>query len=212
MVVVAVGAVAAVLLLRPAEHGGTGDDRGSARVSLDPVPHPRVEIPFVRGSSQAEPDTTTAIWRLVDEASTVVQPPYPSEWSEAGRALVDVSTAAAAASGWRVGDRVSMQLPQGPAFEGSIDRIDEGPGYSRAALGFAASADGTPRRFVVTVGPTRVFAYLDTAEGPYELVADTRSGWLLPSSSMLAGFDYSRPDYIVPQRPADVDEPEPDGP
>ena len=134
------------------------------------------------------------------------QPPYPSEWSEVGRALVDVSAAAAAASAWRVGDRVSMQLPQRPAYEGSIDRIDEGPGYSRAARGLATAADGTPRRFVVTVGPTRVFAYLDTAEGPYELVADTRSGWLLPSASMLAGFDYSKPDYIIPQPPADVDE------
>ena len=51
----------------------------------------------------------------------------------------------------------------------------------------------------MTVGPTRVFAYVDTPLGPYELVGDTRLGWLLPTSSMLAGWDYQKPDYIVPE-------------
>lgn len=189
------------------EYNRLHDDHDElASVSLDPVPQPRVESPFGRRPRQAEPDPPTPLWRLVDGASAVSRPPYPSEWSEAGRALVDVSAAAAAASAWQVGDRVSMQLPQGPPYEGRIDRIDEWPGHSRAVRGLATAAGGPPRRFVVTVGPARVFAYLDTAEGPYELVADTRSGWLLPSSSMIAGFDYSKPDYIIPQRSADVDE------
>ena len=71
---------------------------------------------------------------------------------------------------------------------------------SATARGMAVAADGIPRRFVVTVGPTRVLAYIDTAEGSYELVADTRLGWLVPTSSMLAGFDYRKPDYVVPER------------
>ena len=130
------------------------------------------------------------------------------EWSEDGRTLVDVSVAAGAASGWRVGDRVSIELPQlGISHEGAIERIEEGMGYSRSARGWAIGADGRPRRFVVTVGPTRVFAYIDTVEGPYELVADTRLGWLLPSSSMLAGIDFSKPDYIIPEPAADPEGP-----
>ncbi|MCZ0953513.1 MAG: hypothetical protein OXJ56_13160 [Rhodospirillaceae bacterium] len=137
-----------------------------------------------------------------------VKPPYPTDWSETGRSLVDVSGAARTASAWRVGDRVSMQLPWlRVSYEGGIERIDEGLGYSRSARGWATGADGRERRFVVTVGPTRVFAYLDTAQGPYELVADTRLGWLLPSSSMLAGIDFGEPDYIIPGPPGDPDGP-----
>ena len=124
--------------------------------------------------------------------------------------LVDVSDTAAGASAWQVGDSIAMQLTRsGPPHRGSIERVDEGPGYSRSARGMAVAADGTPRRFVITVGPTRVLAYIDTPEGPYELIADTRFGWLVPSSSMLAGFDYSKPDYIVPERWPETERPPP---
>ncbi len=121
-----------------------------------------------------------------------------------------MSHAAAGASAWKVGDNIAMPMTRaGPSLQGSIERIEEGPDFSRSALGMAAAADGTPRRFVVTVGPTRVLAYIDTAEGPYELVADTRLGWLVPTSSMLAGFDYSKPDYIIPERWPGPEEPPP---
>lgn len=52
----------------------------------------------------------------------------------------------------------------------------------------------------MTVGPQSVFAYIDTPRGPYELVGDNRLGWLLPTSSMLAGWDFSEPDYLLPER------------
>ncbi len=150
----------------------------------------------------AEP--SMPLWRVVDEDAAAFKPPYPADWSEAGRALVDVSATARAASAWQVGDRVSMQLPQlGASYEGGIERIDEGLGYSRSARGWATGAAGRERRFVVTVGPTRVLAYLDTAGGSYEVIAGTRLGWLLPSSNMLAGFDFSKPDYILPKIPED---------
>lgn len=58
-------------------------------------------------------------------------------------------------------------------------------------------ADGRRRRVVVTVGPGRTFAYVDTAGGPYELVGDGKWGWLLPSSSMMAGVDFAEPDYVL---------------
>ena len=126
-------------------------------------------------------------------------PGYPGEWSTAGRVLVDVSGVVAAAPMWQVGDRLSIELPQlGANYESVIDRIDEGLGRSRSVRGLMAGNDGRSRRFVVTVGPGRVFAYIDTAEGPYELTANDRLGWLLPSSSMMAGFDASEPDYWLP--------------
>ena len=112
--------------------------------------------------------------------------------------LVDVTAAAAAAHGWRAGDRVTVDVPQlGVRYEAEIDRISDGPGRSRAARGLAMDADGRKRRIVVTVGPGRVLAYVDTLRGPYELVGDGRLAWLLPTSGMMAGVDFSKPDYFV---------------
>ncbi|MDE2816084.1 MAG: hypothetical protein OXK81_05210 [Chloroflexota bacterium] len=163
-------------------------------------------------SAGGEPTLTPAaqpsipLWRVVDENAAPYKPPYPADWSEAGRSLVDVSGAASAANAWREGDRVSMLLPQvGASYEGGIDRIYEALGHSRSARGWTIGDDGRKRRFVVTVGPTRVFAYVDTAEGSYELVADTRLGWLLPTSSMLAGIDgidFREHRHIVPGDPS----------
>ena len=111
-----------------------------------------------------------------------------------------VAGASAAAQGWQVGDRLVIPLPQtGETYRPVIDEIDDGPGNSRAALGKMLDDNGHPRRIVVTVGPASMFAYIDTPEGAYELVAGKEYGWLLPTSSMMAGFDFSEPDYILPE-------------
>ena len=150
----------------------------------------------------SRPRRAATLWRTLDERTVDVKPPFDDGWSKAGRILVDVSEAATAARTWRTGDRVGFEIPQlGERFEAPIDRIDRGPGYASAARGLATDANGNRRRFVVTVGPGRVFAYVDTAGGPYELVGNDRMAWLLPSSSMLAGFDFSKPDYILPDAP-----------
>ena len=106
------------------------------------------------------------------------------------------------APAWRVGDRVGIEVPQlGERFESIIDRIDEGAdGRSRSARGVIAGDDGLRRRFVVTVGPMHVFAYIDTTNGPFELVGNNRLGWLLPTSSLMAGWDFSDPDYFISRR------------
>ena len=207
---VVVGAVMAALVIGAVLIWGTSERDAPAPPiashSADPHSAPPLPGDELAWTQTAAP--SMRLWRVVDEHAAAVKPSYPADWSEAGRALVDVSDAAATAIGWQVGDRVSMLLPQlGASYEGGIERIDEGLGYSRSARGWATGADGRERRFVVTVGPTRVFAYIDTVEGPYELVADTRLGWLLPSSSMLAGIDFNEPDYIIPERPS-----EPEGP
>ena len=142
-----------------------------------------------------------SLWKPADERTAERLPPFAAEWSEEGRMLVDVSGAMAAAPNWRVGDAVAIVVPQlGERYETTIERIDEGPGGSRAARGLMLGEDGHSRRFVVTVGPMHVFAYVDTPQGPYELAGDNRLGWLLPTSSMLAGWDFSEPDYLLPER------------
>ena len=206
--VLAVLAIGALLVWSTAER----DTNTPAAASHSGNPDSEIPLPAEQSADDQQPSQTakpsTLLWRVVDEDTAPAKPPYPAEWSDKGRALVDVSRAARTATGWQVGERVSMLLPQlGVSYEGDIELIAEGPGYSRSARGWAQDRDGQARRFVVTVGPTRVFAYIDTAEGPYELAADTRLGWLLPTSSMLAGIDFSKPDYIIPEPPAEPDDP-----
>ena len=153
------------------------------------------------GAQSPEPPAATPLWSSVDEADVDDPPPYAPQWATEGRVLVRVAPAAEAAGGWRVGDRVRLPLPQlGVVYESVIDELDVGPGPSVSALGKVVGNDGRRRRFVVTVGPAHVFAYIDTPSGPHELTGDTEFGWLLPSSSMMAGFDFSEPDYIPPER------------
>lgn len=153
---------------------------------------------------RADPeDGGDPLWVAVDESSVANPPPYAAEWSEEGRALVRVSRP----RHWQVGDRLTLPLPQlGETYRPLIEEIDEGLG-ARALLGKIAGDDGQRRRYVVTVGPTSLFAFIDTPNGTYELAADTEYGWLLPSSSMMAGWDFSKPDYFLedPQELRDTD-------
>ena len=202
--IIALGVIA--LVWRTMDRGDTTPSPALRAPSPDA---PAVESPAGSAGLVAEDvqrTRSTTPWRVVDERAVDSVPPYDDKWSRAGRALVDVSSAVAVAGTWREGDLLVLDLPQvGGSFEGSIDRITDGPGYSRSVRGLASDADGRNRRFVLTVGPTRVYAYIDTADGPYELLADTRLGWLLPTSSLLAGFDFSEPDYILPRRGSEDD-------
>lgn len=149
-------------------------------------------------SPTAAPDVP--LWEALDESAVYPLPEYAPEWSTAGRVLVGTAAALAAAGGWREGDRLTLPVPQlGAVYRPLIEEIDDGPGGARSALGKVRGDDGRERRYVVTVGPIHVFAYVDTPAGPYELVGGERYGWLLPTSSMMAGFDHSEPDYILPE-------------
>lgn len=147
----------------------------------------------------APADDISPLWEAVDEASVDPLPYFSTRWSVDGRVLVSVTTAASRAVTWRIGDRLTVPLPQlGTVYRPLIDNIDDGPGPTRSALGEGRSDDGRRRRVVVTVGPAHVLAYIDTPRGPYELVGGSEYGWLLPTSSMLAGFDAGEPDYVLP--------------
>ena len=142
--------------------------------------------------------TMPLLWHAVDERTAAEKPPYDAHWSEAGRALVDVTGLVSEAETWRVGQRMAFALPQlGGIYESTIERIDHGPGRSVSVRGLVLGADGRQRRVVVTAGPARVFAYVDTEQGSYELFGDRRLGWLLPSSSLMAGVHSSPTDYVV---------------
>ena len=111
--------------------------------------------------------------------------------------LVEVSADLAATGALREGDRLTLSVPQlGEARSSAIEEVSEGAG-SRSLLGRAAWGDGQPRRWVVTVGPGSLFAWIDTPAGPHELAIRGRYGWLLPSANKKAGLDFSLPDYFI---------------
>ena len=186
---------AAVLLVRQWERPlPVGDVSDPAEPSSQPKPTANIVAPKDKSVADAP------LWAAVDKSGTGTLPEYPAEWSTEGRVLVRVSAAIGAAAGWRVGDQLTLPIPQlGTVYRPLIESIDDGPGPSRAALGEMTGKDGQRRRFVVTVGPAHVFAYIDTIQGSFELVGDDDLGWLLPTSSMMAGFDYSEPDYFLPE-------------
>ena len=180
---------------------------GDAPEQQQPVTEPpRRAIPPPVASPTAAPDAP--LWQALDETAVNPLPDYAAEWSTEGRVLVRTSAAMAAADGWRVGERLTLPVPQlGAVYRLLIEEIDDGPGPSRSALGMIRGDDGRHRRVVVTVGPAHVFAYIDTPRGPYELTGGRELGWLLPTSSMMAGFDFSEPDYILPEMPEPADAP-----
>ena len=202
--------IAVLILWRPDPPGAGPDTRGAGPDTRAALPDTRLpsDTPPTAGPAPPTRAPATApalddpLWQALDERAAGRLPDYAPEWSTEGRVLVRTSPAMAAAGGWRVGDRLALPVPQlGAVYRPSIEEIDEGPGGSRSALGKVRGDDGRLRRFIVTVGPAHVFAYIDTPRGPYELSGGRELGWLLPTSSMMAGFDFSEPDYILPDRP-----------
>lgn len=198
MIAAGLGA-AAVLVWRATEHNGLHGRADEAIEESASRQAPSLAGELV-GAEADRADRLWRVWRAVDEQAVDVLPLYEDGWSEVGRTLVDVSGAVDAAGTWQVGDWMAVELPQlGETYESTVERIDR-LGHVHSVRGLIVDGDGRERRVVVTVGPGRVFAYVDTAAGPYELVANDRLGWLLPSSSMMAGIDFSKPDYLLPDR------------
>ena len=210
LVALLVGAAAVFVARSPAPTAAPSETPGTPRDA--PAEMSRTAAPadpdVSPGPTAPTAPTDPPLWEPVDENGVRPLPEYAPEWSTEGRVLVRTDAALAAAGGWRVGDRLTLPVPQlGAVYRPLIEEIDDGPGGARSALGMVRGDDGRERRYVVTVGPIHVFAYVDTPAGPYELMGGERHGWLLPTSSMMAGFDHSEPDYILPDALEALDAP-----
>ena len=114
--------------------------------------------------------------------------------------MVGLSADLATVRAMREGDRLTLSVPQlGEVRSSAIKAVSQGDG-ARSLIGRAAWSDGPPRRWVVTVGSGSLFAWIDTPAGPHELAIRGRHGWLLPSASRRAAYDFTEPDVIIPER------------
>ncbi|MCZ0952872.1 MAG: hypothetical protein OXQ89_10065 [Rhodospirillaceae bacterium] len=171
---------------------------------VSPSEQPEEPAPAVSTDSTGSTDATDDIiplWAPIDESTLAVLPPYAEDWSAEGRALVEVSD-----TDWlwavQVGDLLALPVPQlGATYQAVVEEIDQGAG-ARALVGTITGSDGYRRRSVVTIGPASLLAFIDTPNGTYEfeIALDLQEhGWLVPSSSMLAGWDFNEPDYFINQ-------------
>ncbi|MYD93979.1 MAG: hypothetical protein F4Y02_09850, partial [Chloroflexi bacterium] len=77
------------------------------RAAPEPTPP---SIPPAVAPATSPPDVS--LWEAVDETVVHALPDYAPEWSTEGRVLVRTAPALAAAGGWRVGDRLTLPVPQ----------------------------------------------------------------------------------------------------
>ncbi len=134
-------------------------------------------------------------WSVAESAQ--VEPDWvPSQGPEvAGAVFVALGEAMTA---WRQGDTVQITIPQLDAtYPAVIDRIDSAIAGNRSYIG-KVEVGARHFSFVITVGARNVFGYVGTPNGTYELVANRRFGWLMPTANMDEHVDYSKPDYLLP--------------
>ena len=100
------------------------------------------------------------------------------------------------ANGWRVGDRIMLEIPQLEQNLASIvEEVRRGPGVRSYVGTLADEPDG---RFVMTVGTTSTLVTVISSKGAFEMVAHGELGWLMPAANMNRDRDYSQPDYYLP--------------
>lgn len=134
-----------------------------------------------------------ALWHAVvpDSVDAADLPSYKE--IVPGRALVRVVDPGRSLA---VGERLVVTIPQlGQTYRPVLERVDHGPGSTRSAAGTTTGPDGEEHLFVYTVGPRSSFAFIDTPQGSYELVANARLGWLMATRDIEQHIiDYSLPD------------------
>ena len=142
-----------------------------------------------------------ALWTAIDERTVTELPAYKEVVQ--GRVLVRIADIP---SGWRVGQRVAVPIPQlSEVFTPVIERVQSGPNGTRSYIGTLTEIAGRVHRFTITVGPRNTFAQLSTPDGTYELVATGELGWLMPTANMDQHVDYSVPDFVFPEGPQPVE-------
>ena len=134
-------------------------------------------------------------WNTVDPDQVERLPPYKE--TVPGRRLVRIADSI---QNWKEGDEVSFEVKQlGRTLDGLVEQVKADGWGNRSYVGSIKEPGTRSYRFLVTVGARNTFAYLDTPQGTFELVALNDLGWLMPTAGMDQHVDFSRPDIIGPE-------------
>ena len=147
------------------------------------------------GDETARDESQT--WWEIDPESTNSMPTYKEVVK--GRVAVELAKGLLFK---REGDQLTIVIPQlGETYQPIIEKIDQLWTGDVSYRGTLMSDEHRSYRFTLTVGQRHTFAHLGTPFGSYELVAQGRYGWLMPSANMDQHVDYTLPDYHIPDAP-----------
>jgi hypothetical protein len=102
------------------------------------------------------------------------------------------------------GDTLTIVIPQeNKTYTVSISDASVSQSGNRSLAGFLEGQ--AIYRFLITVGSKQTFATLNTPGGQYQMEARDGIGRLIPTAAIKAKLDYTKPDYVIPERFKEVD-------
>jgi len=101
----------------------------------------------------------------------------------------------------RRGDELRIEVPQKATdYRVSIKKVVQHPD----GIMVIEARQNDDVRLILTLGQKNTFANLATLDGNFELVGNTKTGWLMPTANMDPDLDPSIPDFVVlPNSPAE---------
>ena len=148
-------------------------------------------------SNLSEPSSdlpTKAIWSIASADEATVIPGYPDDVKGAVKIRFDPVELRRLA----VGDVISIRIPQnGIEYQAKIDSSKIRANEIRIV---SAHSEDPALKMLLTIGRVNTFAHVNTPEGSFELVGNTEVGWFMNSANMDQHVDYSKPDYVVPEK------------
>jgi len=139
----------------------------------------------------------TPTWQTVPESSV------PTDFR---RPTIDnvAYLAVGGMDGLVAGDTLSIVIPQeNKTYTVDISDVSVSQSGNRSLAGYV---DGQAiYRFLITVGSKQTFATLNTPGGHYQMEARGGIGRLIPTAAIKAKLDYTKPDYVIPERFKEVE-------
>ena len=98
------------------------------------------------------------------------------------------------------GDEIDLHIPQEDlSYRGKIVKVDVTATGNRVLTGFF-DAELRRYRFIFTVGESQTFGTIQTAEGRYQLETRNGAGRIISETAINENLDFSKPDYVIPER------------
>lgn len=174
----------------------TDINREDKTISPDVKENPRVTVTSSNSNRPSVALPIKVIWSTVSADEYADIPGYPLEVDDAVKIRFDPTGLRSLV----VGDVIAVHIPQnGTEYRVEVNRTKLHPGGIKIIS--ARNQDNDPAlELLLTLGLSNTFAHLDTEEGSFELVGNLELGWLMNSANMDQHVDYSKPDYVVPER------------